>query len=339
MSKEHRAAFIPKKGAKLAVSSRPTPAPGPTEVLIAVKSIALNPIDNVSLASGLGVDAYPAIIGSDIAGTIVALGSDVPTQSLKLGARVAAFAPAFTKRGVPDYGAFQEYVLVCYEAVVPLPEKISFNEGPLLPMAVQTVFAAFQTIGLPRDAKYSPSDKKGFLVWGAAGSVGSAALQIAQLQGYHVYAAASSKHHPYLSTLGAHRSFDYTDPAVVSAIVRSARADGIALDAGFLATGDIGPSAEVLRQARSAPSVVAKLAVAPLDHDVAKFVLAPENEEERNKFYAFVFEGWLKDRLVGGEFVPSPKVKVVVPGGLEGIQAGLDELGKKVSGVKLVVEL
>ena len=113
---------------------------------------------------------------------------------------------------------------------------------------------------------------------------------------------------------------------------------------GFDAVGQLKSCMEILKELKGEGT--AKLASAiPLSEDSpkvegveVKFVAAPGDEKERMGFSHFVFRVWLKERLEKGEFVPSPKVKMV-EGGLEGVSKGLDELKKRVSGVKLVLEV
>ena len=149
MSDSHTAAVLPSKGSPLTITTTPTPAPGPTELLISVHSIALNPIDIYMRDAGFMISTYPAIIGSDVAGTLISSGSSVASSAPKVGSRVAAFAPCFPKRGAPDYGAFQQKVLVPAAAAVLLPDHVTMNEGAVLPMAVQTAWAGFYSIGMP----------------------------------------------------------------------------------------------------------------------------------------------------------------------------------------------
>jgi hypothetical protein len=70
----------------------------------------------------------------------------------------------------------------------------------------------------------------------------------------------------------------------------------------------------------------------------AQFVAPPTDGKERKDLYRDLFCVWLKEKLECGEFVPSPKIKVVA-GGLESVNSTLDELKKGVSGVKLVLEV
>jgi NADPH:quinone reductase-like Zn-dependent oxidoreductase len=169
-------------------------------------------------------------------------------------------------------------------------------------------------------------------------------VQMATMRGFSVYVTASPKHHEYLKTLGASKVFDYKDENVVGQIVKAAREDGVTIRTGFDAVGELKSCLDILKELKGEGT--AKLAAAvPLSADSPKaegvdvtFVQAPANEEERTEFFHFVFRVWLKERLENGEFVPSPKIKVVGKG-LESLQKGLDELKQGVSGVKLVVEL
>lgn len=352
MSK-HRVALLKGKGKTLEVTDRLTPtAPGPNEVLVQVKAIALNPVDHIMRDTGWWVKVYPAVLGSDVAGTVLAVGSSV--TNVKVGTRVCGYAPAFFVKGKPDYGAFQEKVLVPMENVCPLPEQISFMEACLLPMAVQTVWTGFvkQLNLTPESAKFNSSEKRGILVWGAGGSIGSMAVQVAKSCGLTVYATASSKHHEYLTKLGASRIFDYKDKDAVDKIVKAAKEDGISLQIAFDAAGALKECTTILNQMKPKDSKEsARLSVAPFKFGLfwwklfpkwrgveANFVEPWDVDSERNAFFKRVYVEWLPGQLASGNIVPSPKVKVV-EGGLTGIESAMQELKKGVSGVKLVVIL
>src|SRR5579859_4538219 len=152
---QHIAAVLPSKGHGLQVGPRPTPTPGPNDLLIEVKAIALKPIDYYMRDTGFVVSSYPAILGSDVAGVVVSAGQSVPSDTPKPGTRVAAFAPCFFTKGAPDYGAFQEKVLVPASNVTALPKSLSFNEASVLPMAVVTAWSGWYSIGIPRDTRYT----------------------------------------------------------------------------------------------------------------------------------------------------------------------------------------
>ncbi|KAI9801725.1 MAG: hypothetical protein M1833_002407 [Piccolia ochrophora] len=343
-SDQHVAAILPSKSSALVVVHRPTPTPGPSELLIEAKSIAINPLDWAQRDYGFAIASYPAVLGSDVAGIVVSTGSDVPADAFKPGARVSAFAPCFFKQGAPDYGALQTRVLVPAANAVPLPQKMSFNEGSLLPMAVTTVYSAWYSIGLPRETAHTASDKLGILIWGGASSIGSAAVQIAKLMGFSVYATASEKHFDYIKALGASRVFDYKTDDVVGNIIKTAKKDGLTIQISFDAAGALQSCIQVLQELKGEGT--AKLASAiPLSEVSPKgegvqvvFVAAPADEAERTELFHYTFNVWLRERLEKGDFVPSPRIQVV-EGGLESAQKGLDELKQGVSGVKLVLEV
>jgi NADPH:quinone reductase-like Zn-dependent oxidoreductase len=176
-STTHLAAILESKGSPFIITQRPTPKPGPNKLLIEVKSIALNPIDSYVRDFGFMIKSRPAVPCSDIAGTVIASGSSVPSSAPKTGNRVLAFAPCFFTGGVANYGAFQEKDLVPWQNACPLPDETTFNQGAMLSMAVVITWAGLHyAVDLPTDSKFSEADKKGFLIWGGASSVGSAVI-------------------------------------------------------------------------------------------------------------------------------------------------------------------
>ncbi|KAF2086622.1 zinc-binding oxidoreductase-like protein CipB [Saccharata proteae CBS 121410] len=342
-STHHIAAVLPSKGSPYTIQTLPTPTPGPSELLIEVRALALNPIDIYTRDLNFAISSFPAIGGFDIAGIVISTGSSVLSTAPQPGNRVAAFSHAFAAQGKPEYGAFQQRVLVPAVNAVTLPDSWSFNEGTLLPMAVTTTFAGWYAIDMPLNTSYTPADKQGILVWGASSSVGSFAVQIAKLMGFTVYATASAKHHAYIKTLGASKVFDYYDDNVVDDIVRAIKVDGVNVSVGYGAViGSLAPSLEILKAMN--PEEGARLAHAPrLDPDgpkaeevEVKFVAGPTDAEERDAFMREVWWTWLQPRLHSGEVVPSPSIKVV-QGGLEGLNKAIDVLKEGISATKIVI--
>jgi len=171
-SATHLAAVLESKGSPFNITQRPTPKPGPNKILIEVKSLAINPIDNYVREAGFMINSYPPVPGSDIAGTIIAAGSSVPSSAAQVGACVLAFAPCFYTGGEPNYGAFQEKVLVPYQNACLLPSATTFNQGAMLPVAVVTTWAGINySTGLQTNAQFSESNKKVFLVYGGTRSL------------------------------------------------------------------------------------------------------------------------------------------------------------------------
>ncbi|KAL8917030.1 MAG: hypothetical protein Q9208_008205 [Pyrenodesmia sp. 3 TL-2023] len=339
----HLAAILNEKGTPLIMTSRPTPTPGPKDVLVEVKSLALNPIDYYMRDFGFVIDNYPAVVGSDIGGTIIGTGSSA--NKYKPGTRVAAFAPTYFVRGAPDYGAFQAKVLIPEANITPLPETVSFNEASLLGMSVVTAWSAWWTIGLPlSETAFSATDKKAVLVWGGASSIGTAAVQSAKMLGFMVYATASQKHHEFVKTLGAKEVIDYKDADVVEKIVKTAKEDGVTVQFAFDAAGQVQLCLDVLKEfvANGTPQLATAIPMSdqtPKEEGVeVKFVAAPTEAKQQTEFFEFVMNKWLRVKLEKAEYKPSPAIKVV-EGGLEGLNKGLDELKAGVSGTKLVLEI
>ncbi|GMG09731.1 unnamed protein product [Aspergillus oryzae var. brunneus] len=340
---QHEAAILPQKGGPLSLGKRPTPEPGPNEVLIEVKAVALNPCDHFQRDYGMPpVPIYPAIIGSDTAGVVVKLGSDVTTIPGP-GSRVIAFASSFYQNGSPDHGAFQKYTLAQSEAVIPLPDNLSFEEGAVFPMAVLTALTAWTTIGIPLDTKYTPADKQAVLIWGASSSVGTLAVQSAKTLGFTVYATASPKHHDLVKRLGAHAVFDYRASDIVSQIVNAVKKDGVKLHtAHCVVDGALQPTLDILKETKGdAHTKVAHSPLLPeghptLDNTQITFNFPPIDETARSKHMHEVFHGWLKAGLQSGEIIPSPTIQTE-GGGLGGMHAALDKLKVGVSGTKIVV--
>ncbi|KAI1612573.1 zinc-binding oxidoreductase-like protein CipB [Exophiala viscosa] len=344
----HQAALIPSKGQPLVVETVKTVPPGPGEVLISVSAIALNPIDYYMRDAGFFVASYPAIVGSDIAGTVEAVGSDIPSSSpFKKGARVLAFGNTFYKQGQPDannYGAFQQKVVVPIESVAVIPDSLGFVDAATLPMSVGTALTGWMNIGLPVSTRVD--SKQAVLVWGAGSSIGAGAIQTAKAMGFTVYGTASPKNFENLKALGANKLFDYKDPEVVSNVIEAAKADAVSLKHVYRAAGDIGgsdlpPVQEILKA--SGGGAIASAVILPeytpqVEGVETKFVQGSADPEERKKFLARAFHDFLAPRLAKGEYIPAPKAKVV-GSGLESLNKGLDELRGGVSNVKIVIEL
>ncbi|KAK2786099.1 hypothetical protein FQN53_007008 [Emmonsiellopsis sp. PD_33] len=272
----HLAAVSPAKGQPFKLQTRTTPKPGPGELLIAVKSVALNPADALMRDQGLFIPTYPTVIGFDLAGLVLEVGNNVPagtidndtTPSFQPGiTRVAAYAASFWKSYDPNYGAFQERCLVPWHHAVPLADSISWNHAATLPVAIQVPLRAWDAMGIPRVGEgHTDSDpdrakqktnvqkREALLVWGASSSVGSMGVQTARLLRDDsnspfeaVYATAGLANMSYVGSLGADRVFDHRDSRVVDAIVAAAKEDGLVIRHCFLATGKLAPCQAVLK--------------------------------------------------------------------------------------------
>lgn len=372
----HFAAVATAKGQPFEVQARPTPKPGPGELLVAVKSVAINPADGHMRELGLFISNYPTVIGFDMAGLVLEVGEGVPTDagahdsrpSFQPGVtRIAAFTASFWREWGPNYGAFQERCLVPWQHAVILPDDLSWNHAATLPVSVEVPLNAWDVLGIPRIhdpdtfARVSAgksSKKEALLIWGASSSVGSMGVQTARLLRDDpssafgaVYATAGSANQSYVTSLGADSVFDYKSPDVVDSIVTAAKKDGLIIRHCFLATGQLAPCQAVLKAfigdslAGSSPTT-AKIASAPvIPTDAAAvggvetiFVLPSMVESERLEQFRYWIGTFLRTNLVKGVIKPSPE-PTIVGGGLSVVNYGVDRILQGVSCTKLVVEL
>ena len=153
----------------------PTPAPQAGQALVSVKAASLNFPDILIVQNKYQFKpALPFVPGSEFAGIVEAVGPGV--NHVKPGDRVATVAGT---------GGFGSHALVPAEKLVPLPEGMSFEHGAAFLMTYGTTQHAL----LDRGA-LQPGET--VLVLGAAGGVGTAAVQIAKAAGARVIAAAST---------------------------------------------------------------------------------------------------------------------------------------------------
>jgi len=131
MSSTNSAAYLKApRASPLVVEKATYPAsPSHTQVVIKAYSIAINPLDVIIQQTGMIVpeEAYPFILGSDIAGEVVAVGSSV--NKVKPGDRVLACA---------ESGCFQLFNTVEQSLLTVLPDNITFTQGSVLPLALCT---------------------------------------------------------------------------------------------------------------------------------------------------------------------------------------------------------
>jgi NADPH:quinone reductase-like Zn-dependent oxidoreductase len=196
-----RAVVITKHGGPgvFQVEERADPELGAGQVRIAVAASGINFAD-VMARMGLYPDApkTPCVVGYEVAGTILELGEGVSESSLPLihGQRVLAGT---------QFGGYASQVVVPAADVVPLPDRLSFEQGAAIPVNYATAWA-----GLIGYGNLQPGER--VLVHSAGGGVGIAATQIAKRSGAEVYGTASPGKHERIREVGCDRAIDYTKP-------------------------------------------------------------------------------------------------------------------------------
>ncbi len=156
------------------------PTPGPSQVLVKVHATSVNPCD-LQLRSGRLIirKPMPHILGADLAGEIEAIADDV--NGWAIGDRVAACAAAL---GREINGAYAEYCALPAKHLIPLPAGLDYQAA----VAAGASFADAQQ-ALLNKGKLQEADR--VVIRGAAGSLGAAAVQIAQARGAKVIAIDS----------------------------------------------------------------------------------------------------------------------------------------------------
>ena len=163
------------------------PDPGPGQVLVKVVAAGINP-GEASIRKGLLHAMWPATFpsgeGSDLAGVVAGLGAGV--RDLALGDEVLGF--------VDTRSSHAEFVVAEATNLVPRPADVPWEVAGSLFVAGTTAYAAVRAVGVAAGDTV--------VVSGAAGGVGSLAVQLAVQAGATVIGLASEDHHPWLVSHG-----------------------------------------------------------------------------------------------------------------------------------------
>jgi NADPH:quinone reductase-like Zn-dependent oxidoreductase len=346
---ENTALWLHKKGDRFRVGPAPYTPPGPGEVVVRVRAVAVNPVDAIPGFAYRFVAPwmrFPMIVGGDVAGEVVETGSGV--TRLHPGDRVAGLAAGMEEnRNRAAEGAFQTYAVLMAHMVSPIPDDLPFEQAAVLPLTLSTAATGlFQEdhLALPLPTIDPPDRGETVLVWGGSTSVGSNAIQLARGAGYRVVATASPRNFDYVRSLGAAESVDYHGGDAVEKVIR---AIGDSPLAGGLAIGS-GSLSKVLRIASRVPGR-RRVASAQPDRIVRLQLLG---RPRHGVHVSGIWGGTLKDNEVGpavfADYLPralahkqyraAPPADVAGDG-LDQIPAALDRLRRGVSASKLVVRI
>lgn len=157
------------------------PAPKGHDILVAVKAVAINPVDTKVRAPKDKVEDQARIIGYDASGVVEAIGSKV---TLFKPGDVVYYAGDITRSGTNA-----EFHLVDERIVGRRPASLSHAEAAALPLTTITAYEAFfDRLGIDRDGA---DGGQSILIIGAGGGVGSIGIQLAKQAGLKVIATAS----------------------------------------------------------------------------------------------------------------------------------------------------
>ncbi len=345
------AAWIPAEKASLIVGTAPFPDLDPHELILKNEAVAINPVDwKIQASGGFGL-SYPAILGEDIAGTVLEVGEEV--KGLKKGDRIIAHALGLGSG--PAYGGFQLYPRVKSQTCARISEGLSFKDAVVLPLSVSTAAAGLYlkgTLGLKYPSVQKAHEEssttkkkktKVLLLWGGSSSVGSSVIQLAVASGYDVVTTASPANYAYAKDLGASLVLDYHNPDVVPILIALLKEHGASLVGAYDAIGaeaTVRQCADVLHALGG--GTVASVVSAP--DDLPKHVkvvrIGSTNivGQDAGAVAKKVWGEFLPAALEEGSFKAAPEA-LVVGKGLYYVQGALDKQKAGVSARKVVVTL
>jgi NADPH:quinone reductase-like Zn-dependent oxidoreductase len=199
---------------RLKLVDLPAPEPGADDVLVRVRAAGVGPWDTKTREGLFGGRSFPHVLGMEASGIVAGAGENV--ADLRGGDEVYVYGS----------GCYAEYVAARAEKVARKPASLSFEEAAGVPVAGSTAYQGIvEEIGL--------KEGETVLIAGAAGGVGTMAVQIAASLGARVLGTASPPNHGYLLSLGADEAIDYHGDWVAAA--RSIAPDGV--DAVFDCVG------------------------------------------------------------------------------------------------------
>jgi len=367
------ALWLTAKRAAWEVAPAPYTAPRPNEIVIKNHAIAMNPVDWMMQPIGGLIFPwikYPFILGSDVAGEVIEVGSAV--THFRSGDRVVGHAVGADKmRNAAAESGFQNYTVLLAHMAAPIPEAMPYENAVVLPLGLSTAACGlFQKdqLALAYPSAHPEPQHKTLLIWGGSTSVGSNAIQLAVAAGYDVITTASPRNFDYVKALGAHAVFDYRSASVVADVI-AALQDRTCAGALAIGIGSAEACLAVVHACRGNKAVA--IATPSVSFDTAPegkggtlwlirtigrlmaanipLMTKAQLRGIRTKFIfgsslqgdevgPMIYRSFLPDALAEGRYAAAPD-PMVVGRGLDKIVSALDHQKKGVSAKKVVVLL
>jgi NADPH:quinone reductase-like Zn-dependent oxidoreductase len=338
---ENKAAFLIGFGRKpLDVDEAESRFADENEIVIKNAAISINPVDIDMQSNPWGTFSYPLVMGADVAGEVVEVGSDVTRFSV--GDRVLGHALQLATND-DRHGSFQHYVVLLPNMASAIPPSLSYESAAVLPLGISTASAALfqdEMLGLDAPALYPQKKDEWVIVTGATGNVGSHGVRLAAAAGYKVLALASLDKFELAKKLGATGVLNSrpTAPQTLSDMLVQ-ELSGKTIAGAFDATAAdnvLGETAKAVGQLTGKKVVTSVIAwvdpkIVPTGVKV-KAVMAVNIR--LNSVSKMVYEDFLPDALAMGKYVLYPE-PFVSGEGLDSIQAAMEK--KAPVGQKVVV--
>lgn len=250
---------------------------------------------------------------------------------------------------------FQLYSTTREIFVSAIPDSLPLENASVLPSSISTAATAlFVELKLPLPSLDPKPIGKRILVWGGSSSVGCSMTQLAVAAGLEVVTTASAANHDLLRTLGASHVFDYNDPDILENLLSVLNSGDLVVDC--ISTEDT---------QTKCGEILGKLGGGTLPVMLPKAGTFPENVKVvfGKTFYpsltnlltnisvicidigftAFdvgnaIWREYIPNALAAGRYQAKPE-PLVIEGGLEKVQEGIEILRKGVSAKKIVIKL
>lgn len=173
------------------------PTPAANEVLIKVKSAAVNPVDwkiRQGYLQPMLNHTLPLTLGWDVSGEVAAIGDQV--NRLKVGDAV------YSRPDIRKNGSYAEYMTAVADEVAVKPSSFTWQEAAGVPLTALTAWQSLYELANLQAGEH-------VLIHAGSGAVGQFAIQLAKLRGAYVYTTTSSKNASLVQSLGADQAINY----------------------------------------------------------------------------------------------------------------------------------
>ncbi|KAI1463654.1 oxidoreductase [Daldinia caldariorum] len=310
------------------------------EIVIKNAAVAMNRIDIAFQEFPWSIFNYPLILGVDVAGEVVEVGSQA--SQFSVGDRVIGHALRLATED-DRHGGFQKYTVLMSNMACVIPPSLPYENAVVLPLSISTAAAAlFQkdTMALQPPTVYPEEKDIWIIVLGGTGSVGSNGVRLAVAAGYKVITTASTRSFSLARQLGATEVVDYKHPDVANELARilSGKEIGGAFD-GNGQPDTIKTAIEAVSKCngnRFVTTVGDWIDPSWVSRDVkAKAIMGISIRD--NEVGQMVYEGFLQNALAAERYMKYPE-PLVFGEGLGSIQDALEK-SKDSKGKKVVVTI